>query len=134
MKKKLFAVLLMVMSVFLLVACSSKDDLSGKWCTVYFDGTAKVELEIENNVGTIDVDGTTYSITNIDPDKKQITVNAGSDYILPYSYNEDGSLTIVEDSLYGSSAKVTYYKKGSKALKEEVKKAKEEEAKKKNKN
>ncbi len=57
MKKKLLVALLVVMSVFLLVGCSSKDDLSGKWCTVYYDGTAKVEFEIDNNSGTIDVDG-----------------------------------------------------------------------------
>ncbi|MDY5634898.1 MAG: hypothetical protein SPF57_00815 [Streptococcus orisratti] len=133
MKKKLFAVLLMVMSVFLLVACSSKDDLDGEYYWVRDADYLQTMVTIKGNSGTIDVDGT-YSITNIDTDKKQITVNAGSDYILPYSYNEDGSLTIVEDSLYGSSAKVTYYKKGSKALKEEVKKAKEEEAKKKNNN
>lgn len=126
MKKKLLAVLLAVMSVFLLVGCSSKDDLSGKWCTVYYDGTAKVELEIDNNSGTIDVDGVTYSITNVDTDKKQITVNAGSDYVVPYTY-EDGILTLTEDSLYGSSTTSVYYRKGSKELEKAVEEAKDDD-------
>ena len=126
MKKKLLAVLLAVMSIFLLVACSSKDDLSGKWCTVYYDGTAEVELEIDNNSGTIDVDGVTYSITNVDTDKKQITVNAGKDYVVPYSY-KDGILTLTEDSLYGSSTTSVYYRKGSKQLEKAVEEAKNDD-------
>lgn len=111
------------MSVFLLVGCSSKDDLSGKWCTVYYDGTAEVELEIDNNSGTIDVDGVTYSITNIDTDKKQMTINAGSDYVVPYTY-KDGILTLTEDSLYGSSTTSVYYRKGSKELEKAVEEVK----------
>ena len=126
MKKKLLATLLAVMSVFLLVACSSKEDLSGKWCTVYYDGTAKVELEIDNNSGTIDVDGVTYSITNVDTDKKQITVNAGKDYAVPYSY-KDGILTLTEDSLYGFSTTSVYYRKGSKQLEKAVEEAKDDD-------
>lgn len=121
MKKKLLATLLAVMSVFLLVACSSKDDLSGKWYRVSkYDGSTELILEINNNSGTIDVDGVTYSITDIDTEKNQMTVNAGSDYTVPYSYDEDGELTITEDSLYGSSYEVTYYKEDSEALKEAI--------------
>lgn len=128
MKKKLFAVLLMVMLVFLLVACSSKDDLSGKWYRVSkYDGSTELILEIYNNSGTIDIDGVTYSITNIDTEKSQMTVNAGSDYTVPYSYDEDGKLTITEDSLYGSSYRVIYYKENSKALKEAVNDAKNDD-------
>lgn len=121
MKKKLLAVLLMVMSVFLLVACSSKDDLSGEY---YWINEYRNELMVtisDNASGTIDVDGVTYSITNVDTDKKQITVNAGSDYVVPYTY-EDGILTLTEDSLYGSSSEASYYKKGSEACKEALKK------------
>ena len=85
MKKKLLAVLLVVMSVFLLVGCSSKDDLSGKyyWINEYRN---ELMVSISDNSGTIDVDGVTYSIINIDTDKKQMTINAGSDYVVPYSY------------------------------------------------
>lgn len=121
MKKKLLAVLLAVMSVFLLVACSSKDDLSGEY---YWINEYRNELTVtisDNASGTIDVDGVTYSITNVDTDKKQITVNAGSDYVVPYIY-EDGILTLTEDSLYGSSYEASYYKKDSEACKKALKK------------
>lgn len=126
MKKKL--VLLAVMSVFLLVGCSSKDDdLSGKWYSVFkSDASTELVLEIDNNSGTIDVDGVTYSITNIDTDKKQITVNAGSNYVIPYTY-EDGVLTLTEDSMYGSSYKVVCYKENSKALEEAIEEAKDDD-------
>ena len=127
MKKKLLATLLAVMSVFLLVGCSSKDDLSGKWYRVSkYDGSTELILEINNNSGTIDVDGVTYSITNIDTDKKQITVNAGSDYVVPYTY-EDGVLTLTEDSLYGSSTTSVYYRKGSEELEKAVEEAKDDD-------
>ncbi len=68
--------------------------------------------------------GVTYSITDIDTEKNQMTVNNGSDYTIPYSYDEDGGLTITEDSLYGSSYKVTYYKENSEAPKEAIEDAK----------
>lgn len=71
MKKKLLVALLAVMSVFLLVASSSKDDLSGKWYSVFkSDASTELVLEIDNNSGTIDIDGVTYSVTDIDTDKK----------------------------------------------------------------
>lgn len=127
MKKKLLATLLAVMSVFLLVACSSKDDLSGKWYRVSkYDGSTELILEINNNSGTIDIDGVTYSVTDIDTDKKQITVNAGSNYVIPYTY-EDGVLTLTEDSMYGSSYKVVCYKENSKALEEAIEEAKDDD-------
>ncbi|WP_288623177.1 hypothetical protein [uncultured Streptococcus sp.] len=120
MKKKLLAVLLAVMSVFLLVGCSSKDDLSGKyyWINEYRN---ELMVSISDNSGTIDVDGVTYSITNVDTDKKQITVNAGKDYVVPYSY-KDGILTLTEDSLYGYSYESKYYKEDSEACKKALKK------------
>ena len=122
MKKKLLAVLLVVMSVFLLVGCSSKDDLSGKyyWINEYRN---ELMVSISDNSGTIDVDGVTYSIINIDTDKKQMTINAGSDYVVPYTY-KDGILTLTEDSLYGSSTTSVYYRKGSKELEKAVEEVK----------
>ena len=121
MKKKLLATLLAVMSVFLLFGCSSKDDLSGKY---YWINEYRNELMVtisDNASGTIDVDGVTYSITNVDTDKKQITVNAGKDYVVPYSY-KDGILTLTEDSLYGYSYEEKYYKEDSEACKKALKK------------
>ena len=121
MKKKLLATLLAVMSVFLLVACSSKDDLSGKY---YWINEYRNQLMVtisDNASGTIDVDGVTYSITNVDTDKKQITVNAGKDYVVPYSY-KDGILTLTEDSLYGYSYESKYYREDTEACKKALKK------------
>ncbi|MCO4640669.1 hypothetical protein [uncultured Streptococcus sp.] len=126
MKKKLLAVLLAFMSVALLVACSSKDDLDGEYYWVRGANSLQTVVVIDGNSGTIEVDGVTYSITDIDTDKKQLTVSADSDYVLPYSY-DDGELTITEDSLYGFSAKVTYYKKGSEALEEAIEDAKDDD-------
>lgn len=126
MKKKLFAGLLAIMSVALLVACSSKDDLDGEYYWVRGANSLQTVVVIDGNSGTIEVDGVTYSITDIDTDKKQLTVSADSDYVLPYSY-DDGELTITEDSLYGSSAKVTYYKKSSEALEEAIEDAKDDD-------
>ena len=126
MKKKLLAVLLAFMSVALLVACSSKDDLDGEYYWVSGANSLQTVVVIDGNSGTIEVDGVTYSITDIDTDKKQLTVSADSDYVLPYSY-DDGELTITEDSLYGFSAKVTYYKKGSEALEEAIEDAKDDD-------
>ncbi|MCO4670231.1 hypothetical protein Si004_00584 [Streptococcus infantarius subsp. infantarius] len=126
MKKKLLAVLLAFMSVALLVACSSKDDLDGEYYWVRGANSLQTVVVIDGNSGTIEVDGVTYSITDIDTDKKQLTVSADSDYVLPYSY-DDGELTITVDSLYGFSAKVTYYKKGSEALEEAIEDAKDDD-------
>lgn len=121
MKKKLLAVLLAVMSVFLLVGCSSKDDLSGKYYWINEDRNQLMVTISDNASGTIDIDGVTYSITNVDTDKKQITVNAGKDYVVPYSY-KDGILTLTEDSLYGYSYESKYYKEDSEACKKALKK------------
>lgn len=121
MKKKLLVTLLAVMSVFLLFGCSSKDDLSGKYYWINENRNQLMVTISDNASGTIDVDGVTYSITNVDTDKKQITVNAGKDYVVPYSY-KDGILTLTEDSLYGYSYESKYYKEDSEACKKALKK------------
>ncbi|MBJ7540140.1 hypothetical protein JG537_00185 [Streptococcus sp. SL1232] len=122
MKKKVLGLLLLFFSAFLLVACSSKNDMSGEYYLIneYFN---ELRVTITNdNSGSIDVDGTDYAIAEIYKDKQQLVVNAnGRNYVVPYTY-EDGVLTLTEDSMYGSSAEVSYYKKDSKACKEALKK------------
>lgn len=57
MKKKLLAVLLAFMSVALLVACSSKDDLDGEYYWVRGANSLQTVVVIDGNSGTIEVDG-----------------------------------------------------------------------------
>ena len=84
MKKKLLVALLAVMSVFLLVACSSKDDLSGKYYGVNYNGEKELALEIDGDSGKLYFEGE-HSITSVDREHGTFTFVDGKEYI----YNED---------------------------------------------
>lgn len=118
MKKKILGVLLLVFSAFLLVGCSSKNNLSGEYYWVrgadYLD--KQVVINADNDSGTMDIDGFDCAITSIDKNKKQFFVNGyGREYVFPYTYEDNGTLRID----MGSST-VEFYKKDSGALKKAI--------------
>lgn len=91
MKKKLLAVLLMVMSVFLLVACSSETEKMAGTYYRYFNASNTGELTISTaSSSKIVVSGDTMTVGNeqysINEDDKTVT---GSNGTLSYSYSDD---------------------------------------------
>lgn len=121
MKKKVLGVSLLAISVVSLVACSTKDDLSGEYYWIS-EGRNDFMLTISNNgTGTMDIDGYDYPITEVNQDKKQLVVNVNDrNYVVPYKY-ESGILTLKRASMRSSSG-VSYYKKYSKACAKALKK------------
>lgn len=123
MKKKLLATLLAVMSVFLLVACSSKDDLSGKYYRVSSaTGDTKLVLNINGSNGVFYADGE-HEIFEIDRDSKVITYSDSGSQTINYSLSDDGTL---EYSGY-VAGKDVIYKENSEALKEAIEDAKDDD-------
>lgn len=123
MKKKLLAVLLMVMSVFLLAACSSKDDLSGKYYRVSsVTGDTKLVLDIVGSNGTFYADEE-HEILEIDRDSKVITYSDSGSQTINYSLSDDG---ILEYSGYITGEGIIY-KENSEALKEAIEEAKDDD-------
>ena len=73
MKKKILGVLLLVFSAFLLVGCSSKNDLNGKWYGVDAVGDKVLVLDVNGESGTLDFENKA-SITNIDTKHKTFSL------------------------------------------------------------
>lgn len=123
MKKKLLAVLLAVMSVFLLVGCSSKDDLSGKYYHVSSaTGDTKLVLDVDGSNGTFYADGE-HEILGIDRDSKVITYSDSGSQTINYSLSDDGTLKY-SGYITGEG---TIYKENSEALQEAIEDAKDDD-------
>ena len=91
MKKKLLAVLLAIMSVFLLIACSSETEKMAGTYYRYFNASNTGELTISTaSSSKIVVSGDTMTVGNeqysINEDDKTVT---GSNGTLSYSYSDD---------------------------------------------
>lgn len=127
MKKKLLATLLAVMSVFLLVACSSKDDLSGKYYGINYNGEKELALEIDGDSGKLYFEGE-HSITGVDREHSTFTFVDGSEYTVSYTLDDDGEIDIDYGRyVFSGSSKATYYKENSEALKEAIEDAKNDD-------
>lgn len=123
MKKRLLAVLLTVMSAVLLVACSSKDDLSGKYYRVSSaTGDTKLVLDVDGSNGTFYADGE-HEILRIDRDSKVITYSDSGSQTINYSLSDDGTL---EYSGY-IAGEGSIYKEDSEALKKAIEDAKKDD-------
>ena len=91
MKKKLLVVLLAVMSVFLLVACSSETEkMEGTYYNFGISSNTGKTYIVDSPSYVIKVSGDTMTVGNeqysINEDDKTVT---GSDGTLSYSYSDD---------------------------------------------
>lgn len=110
MKKKLFGLLILVFSVFALVACSSKSELDGKYYWITEDG-GRLMMTISGTGGNVDGDGRDFAIVNVDNEKGQITVSTDFG---EKTYN----LNYQEGKVDSPGGYGEYYQKGSKAFEE----------------
>lgn len=123
MKKKLLATLLAVMSVFLLVACSSNDDLSGKWYGVDYKGKKVLVLDINGGSGTLDFENK-VSITNVDTKHKTFSFADGKEYTVSYTIDDDVLTVNYGSYIFSGSTEYKYYRENSEALKKAIEKQK----------
>ena len=115
------------MSVFLLVACSSKDDLSGKYYGINYNGEKELALEIDGDSGKLYFEGE-HSITGVDREHSTFTFVDGSEYTVSYTLDDDGEIDIDYGRyVFSGSSKATYYKENSEALKEAIEDAKNDD-------
>ena len=116
MKKKLIGLLVLMLSLIFMVACSSKSELNGKY---YLINSSEVRLRmvISDNGGSVDWDGKDYAIVNVDDSNKQVTVSTDfgdKTYNLHY---KDGKAIFPSNN-----NKDEVYKQGTKAFDEAMKK------------
>ncbi|WP_033153447.1 hypothetical protein [Streptococcus equinus] len=123
MKKKLLATFLAVMSVFLLVACSSNDDLSGKWYGVDYKGKKVLVLDINGGSGTLDFENK-VSITNVDTKHKTFSFADGKEYTVSYTIDDDVLTVNYGSYIFSGSTEYKYYRENSEALKKAIEKQK----------
>ncbi|RRD31483.1 hypothetical protein EII38_04460 [Streptococcus minor] len=113
MKKKLFGLLMLVFSVFALVACSSKSELDGKYYVIEEDRNPFLKLTIVEGKGTVESEGTRNIVVN--EELMTFEVSGFSNPTRTYTYLEG----VLESDL-GSGGK--YYKQGTKAFEEAMEK------------
>lgn len=123
MKKKLLVALLAVMSVFLVVACSSNDDLSGKWYGVDYKGEKVLVLDINGDSGTLDFENKA-SITNVDTKHKTFSFADGKEYTVSYTIDDDVLTVNYGSYIFSGSTEYKYYRENSEALKKAIEKQK----------
>lgn len=112
MKKKLLGLIVFALSAIFLVACS-KNSLDGEYYWVDNSRNSLI-LTIKGNEGVLESEGT-HKVT-VNKDLKLFEVSGFIDPSVKYDYN-DGVLTA---DLTGVSRE--YYKKGTKAYKDALKK------------
>lgn len=115
MKKKILGVLLLVFSAFLLVGCSSKNDLNGKWYGVDAVGDKVLVLDVNGDSGTLDFENKA-SITNIDTKHKTFSFADGREYTVSYSINGDILTVNYGSYIFSGPTEYDYYREGSEAL------------------
>ncbi|EGP67404.1 putative lipoprotein [Streptococcus sp. oral taxon 056 str. F0418] len=116
MKKKFLSLVIAIFGLFLLAACGNKNSLDGKYYWIN-DYTNELMMTVENGAGEWKADSG-LTITEVDTEKKQFTYqgNWGDKHTVNYTLSEDGELN------FKASYSYTYYKEGSKAYKEALKK------------
>ena len=116
MKKKFLSLAMAIFGLFLLAACGNKNSLDGKYYLINEYGSEE-RLIIKDNAGKWKEDDG-FTITNVDTEKKQFTYQGslGTSRTVNYKLTDEGELT------FKASYSYTYYKEGSKAYKEALKK------------
>ncbi|HHT7814896.1 TPA: lipoprotein [Streptococcus suis] len=118
--KKIIGLLVLLLSVFTLVACGGTNELDGEYYWVYEGKPKFLRFEIKGDEGYYYPDGSKTAMT-IDKERNTFTYTSyGIVYELTYEYNEDGTLSY--DGTFGGDV---VYKKGSKAYNEELESTKE---------
>lgn len=119
MKKKILGVLLLVFSAFLLVGCSSKNDLNGKWYGVDYDGEKFLVLDVNGDSGTLDFENK-VPITNVDTKHKTFSFSDGREYTAIYSIDGDVLTINFGSYIFSGSTEYDYYREDSEALKKAI--------------
>lgn len=114
MKRLLSFVALAVTTLFL-VACSSKPNMDGEYYEIG-DYRTDLVITIKGDKGTVDAEGSTSSMT-IDTDTQTFEISGFIDPTVKYEYKDD----VITANITGSERQ--YFKKGSEAYEEELKKS-----------
>ena len=115
--KKIFTVIVFIISAFALAACSNQQSLDGK----YYDQYDYLVLEIKGKQGTYH-ENHDHAITSIDFQKKTFTFSAsGREYVATYDVKKDGTFTFDTGNFLTGSNKQIIYKKDSESYNKNVK-------------
>ena len=112
--KKLLSLVALALTTLFLVACSSKPIMDGEYYEIGDYGTDLV-ISIKDDKGTVDAEGSTSSMT-IDNDTQTFEISGFVNPTVKYEYKDD----VITANITGSARQ--YFKKGSEAYKEELKK------------
>ncbi|MCO4555399.1 hypothetical protein Si091_01866 [Streptococcus infantarius subsp. infantarius] len=112
--KRLLSLITLVFTTIVLVACSSKPNMDGEYYEIGDYGTDLV-ITIKGDKGTVDAEGSTSSMT-IETDTQTFEISGFVNPTVKYEYKDD----VITANITGSERQ--YFKKGSEAYKEELKK------------
>ena len=112
--KKLLSLVALPLTTLFLVACSSKPIMDGEYYEIGDYGTDLV-ITIKGDKGTVDAEGSTSSMT-VDNDTQTFEISGFVNPTVKYEYKDD----VITANITGSERQ--YFKKGSEAYKEELKK------------
>lgn len=112
--KRLLNLITLVFTNIVLVACSSNPNMDGEYYEIGDYGTDLV-ITIKGDKGTVDAEGSTSSMT-IDTDTQTFEISGFVNPTVKYECKDD----VITANITGSERQ--YFKKGSEAYKEELKK------------
>lgn len=112
--KKLLNFIVLALTTIILIAYSSKPNMDGEYYEIGGFGTDLV-ITIKGDKGTVDAEGSTSSMT-IDTDTQTFEISGFVNPTVKFEYKDD----VITANITGSERQ--YFKKGSEAYKEELKK------------
>lgn len=112
--KKLLSFIVLALTTIILIACSSKPNMDGEYYEIGDFGTDLV-ITIKGDKGTVNAEGSTSSMT-IDTDTQTFEISGFVNPMVKFEYKDD----VITANITGSERQ--YFKKGSEAYKEELKK------------
>lgn len=112
--KKLLSFIVLALTTIILIAYSSKPNTDGEYYEIGGFGTDLV-ITIKGDKGTVDAEGSTSSMT-IDTDTQTFEISGFVNPTVKFEYKDD----VITANITGSEHQ--YFKKGSEAYKEELKK------------
>lgn len=112
--KKLLNFIVLALTTIILIAYSSKPNMDGEYYEIGGFGTDLV-ITIKGDKGTVNAEGSTSSMT-IDTDTQTFEISRFVNPTVKFEYKDD----VITANITGSERQ--YFKKGSEAYKEELKK------------